>query len=384
MEFHQRRGTVSRLPDGIAADAAAGSRARGHSASGDLIVPVVLSGGGGSRLWPLSTKEKPKQFLTLFGSSSLFRHALDRVGDAQRFAAPIIVGSTRHAALCEAELGDDLADASLVLEPVARNTAPAIVMAAAVATELHGPGTLMLVMPSDQVIEDVDAFHEAVATGVAAARDGSLVTFGVRPTGPDTGYGYLEIGDELPAAPGVSKVERFVEKPPLDAAEAMVAGGRHLWNAGIFLFRADIFLEEAQRLAPNIASPALAAISSATRDGIRIVPDERALEECESESVDYAIMEHSPRVAVVPMSPGWSDLGSWDALADLIGDDGAAPFVTALDCDGCFIRSDGIPIAALGVSDLIIVASERGVLVLPKGRSQEVRMLLSMMDSMKA
>jgi len=355
-----------------------------HPASNGLIVPVVLSGGGGSRLWPFSTNETPKQFLPLVGSTTLFRQALDRVSDRIRYSAPIVVGSIRHADHCARELSSDGDDARLILEPCARNTAAAIAMAAVAAREANGEDALMLVMPSDHVIEDMTSFHQAVAAGEAAARNGRLVTFGIRPSSPDTGYGYLEMGSDVAGSPGVKDVKRFVEKPILELAEQMVAGGEHLWNAGIFLFSAKRLLEEMAQLAPAICSASILAMKHATRDGIRIVPNEDALAACPSESIDYAVMEHSAHVAVVPMSPGWSDLGSWDALAGLIGAEVPDGPVTAFDCDSCFIRSDGVQVAALGVRDLIIVASGQRLLILPRGRSQEVKTLLSMMDSLAA
>jgi mannose-1-phosphate guanylyltransferase/mannose-1-phosphate guanylyltransferase/mannose-6-phosphate isomerase len=200
--------------------------------------------------------------------------------------------------------------------------------------------------------------------------------------GPETGYGYLQVGEELADAPGVREVARFVEKPVLEVAEAMVAGGDHLWNAGIFLLPAAGFLEEATRTCPAIVEGARAAIAASGRDGIRIVPDADLLSACPAESVDYAVLELSSRVAVVPMSPGWSDVGSWDALADMVGGDSHAGPVTTIDCDNCYIRSDGIEVAALGVRDLIVVAAGGKLLILPRGRSQEVKKLLSVMDLM--
>ena len=346
------------------------------------IVPVVLSGGGGSRLWPFSTVETPKQFLPLIGERTLFQEALERVRDRLRFVEPVVVGSLRHAELCERELELESGQARLILEPCARNTAPAIAMAAFEIREAHGDDALMLVMPSDHVIEDVNAFHEAIARAEGSARAGRLVTFGILPTGPDTGYGYLEMGSEV--APGVRTVARFVEKPSFDVAEAMVAGGNHLWNAGIFLFRVGTLLEEMARVAPEIGRISQLALLSAQRDGIRIVPDVSVLGDCPSESIDYAVMEHASSVAVVPMAPGWSDLGSWDALASLVGPGSHDGPVTMLDCDDCYIRSDGLEVAALGVRDLIIVASGQRLLVLPRGRSQEVKRLLSAMAPMAA
>lgn len=361
----------------------AGESRPSRALSQNLIVPVVLSGGAGSRLWPFSTNETPKQFLPLVGNRSLFRQALERVSDRLRFSAPIVVGSVRHAELCEGELAGEDGVPRLILEPCARNTAVAAAMAALVAGEEYGQDALLLVMPSDHVIDDVPAFHAAIAVGEEAARAGRLVTFGIRPTCADTGYGYLHMGTEIAGIAGVMDVARFVEKPPRLAAEAMVAGGEYLWNAGIFLFRASSLLEEMARFAPEIARAAERAIATSTREGIYVRPAIEVLAECPNRSIDYAVMEHSARVAVVPMSPGWSDLGSWDALADLVGEGPAGP-VTLVDCENCYIRSDGVEIAALGVTDLIIVASGQRMLVLPRGRSQEVKRLLSAMEAMAA
>ena len=365
---------------------ALGNRLLSPAAAGDLspIVPVVLSGGGGSRLWPFSTTETPKQFLPLTGATSLFQQALLRVRDRHAFAAPVVVASARHGDLCERELASDGVDARLILEPVARNTAAAIAMAAAVVRDMHGPNALLLVTPSDHLIDDVDAFHRAVRIGEPAARAGRLVTFGIKPTTADTGYGYLEIGREIEGVPGVSSVARFVEKPQPELAELMVAGGSHLWNAGIFLFQAQSLLDEMMLHAPEICRAAVAAVGNREVEGIRLQADAAALADCPNLSIDYAVMESSEHVAVVPMAPGWSDLGSWDALASLVGSGESGGPVTALDCDSCFIRTDGLQVAALGVRDLIIVASGGRLLILPKGRSQEVKRLLLAMDSIAA
>jgi mannose-1-phosphate guanylyltransferase/mannose-1-phosphate guanylyltransferase/mannose-6-phosphate isomerase len=358
---------------------ASGKGSARASSAGSNLIPVVLSGGGGSRLWPFSTSAAPKQFLPLVGERTLFEEALARVQDRTQFGSPIVVGSARHAELCEKALLAEGSQARLILEPCARNTAPAIVMAASVIEEMHGPDALMLVMPSDHVIEDVPTFHDAVKKAEAAARDGRLVTFGIVPTGPDTGYGYLQMGAEVTT--GVMEVARFVEKPTLEIAQCMVEGGEHLWNAGIFLFRVGTLLEEAVRVAPAIAAFAQEAIRAANRDGIRLTPDVQVLSECPSESIDYAVMEHARNVAVVPMSPGWSDLGSWDALADLVGPTGSTDGpVTVLDCSDCYIRSGGLEVAALGLRDLIVVASGERLLILPRGRSQEVKRLLTAME----
>ena len=343
------------------------------------IIPVVLSGGGGSRLWPVSTNEKPKQFLPLNGSHTLFRGTVERVSDRSRFAAPIIVGSALHEELLERDLAG--IEAQLIFEPCAKNTAAAIAMAALMAREGHGDDALLLVMPSDHVIDDPEAFCDALVKGEAAARAGRLVAFGVRPTAPETGYGYIRLGKEIAGIQGVLEVANFVEKPCLEVAKAIVGDGEHLWNAGIFLFRVGTVLEELREFAPEIARAAEGAVASGARKGDHFWPGSAAMAGCPDKSFDYAVMEHSRRVAVVPMSPGWSDLGSWDSIADMADGQTNADFVTTVDCDDCYVRTDGLRIAALGVRDLIIVASGQRLLIVPRGRSQEVKRLLSAMGA---
>jgi mannose-1-phosphate guanylyltransferase/mannose-1-phosphate guanylyltransferase/mannose-6-phosphate isomerase len=254
-------------------------------------------------------------------------------------------------------------------------------MAAAVVQDLHGPDALLLVMPSDHVIEEVAAFHAAVSAGQRAAGAGRLVTFGIIPTGPETGYGYVQMGEDVAKAPGVREVLRFVEKPEFEAAKRFVAEGDYLWNAGIFLFKASALLREAMALAPPIHNAAVSAVRGGARNGIRITADLASLATCPSDSIDYAVMEKSSNVAVVPTSPGWSDLGSWDAMAELVGTAAPSGPVTTLDCEDCFILSDGMEVAALGLRDLIVVGSGKRLLILPRGRSQEVKSLLSRMPA---
>ena len=343
-----------------------------------MIVPVILSGGSGTRLWPLSTAEKPKQFLPLVGEKSLFHATLERVSDRQFYHPPIAVANATHRELCVEELAAE-EGARLILEPCARNTAAAIVMAAEVIREAHGPEQVMLVMPSDHVIGDVQSFHAAVALGLSATAAARLVTFGVTPTGPETGYGYLEAGKAIEGAPGAFEVERFTEKPELAKAQEMVATERHYWNGGIFMFRAGDFLEEAKAHALEIYLSGVRAIADATRDGRCILPSQARLDPCPNVSVDYAVMERSDRVAMVPLNANWSDVGSWDALAEVDAQASGGAQVTAINSNNCYVRSDGIKVALLGVEDLIIVASSNQVLVMQKGQSQDIRQLVAQM-----
>lgn len=345
-----------------------------------MIIPVILSGGSGTRLWPLSTPQQPKQFMPLTGIDSLFEQTLARVDDRSRYTAPVVVANAAHEALCLESLRRET-EAVLLLEPIARNTAVAIVMAAALVAEMHGPDALLLVMPSDHRIGDPDSFHAAVATGMTAAAAGRLVTFAVTPTSPDTGYGYLRAGPPLADASGTFEVAEFKEKPPLERAKAMVADGQHYWNGGIFLFRASVFLSEARMLAPDICNAGESAIAQAACDKVCIRPPASALEGCPDVSVDYAVMERSRHVAMVTLSADWSDVGSWDALAQLPAPPLAPGALTSLQSPNCYVRTDGLKVALLGVEDLIVVASGDRVLIMRKGQSQNIRQLVSEVNS---
>ena len=338
------------------------------------IVPVILSGGSGTRLWPMSRDERPKQFLALTGERTMFQLTLDRADDTARFAQPLIVANARHADLIEDQLEGRAA--TLILEPLARNTAPAIALAALAAN----PADPLLVMPSDHVITDGAAFMAAIDAALPLVERGWLVTFGITPDAPETGYGYIRAGEE--AAPGAHRVDRFVEKPDAATAEAMLAQGGYVWNGGIFLFRADAYLRALAEFAPAMLDAARAAMEAATQSGQRIMPDAEAFAASPSDSIDYAVMEKADRVAVVPVTMGWSDIGSWDALyalnAEPKGD------VLALDTTNCLFRSDGIRIHAVGVSDLIVVASGNDVLILPRGQSQDVKRIVEAVKAKQA
>jgi len=336
------------------------------------ILPVILSGGAGTRLWPLSRPEQPKQFHRLVDAHTLLQATALRVADAELFSPPLIIANERHAAAVEAQLAEaDTTFASLILEPMGRNTAPAIALAALAAR----PDDLLLVLPSDHVIRDVPAFHAAVRTAAALANEGWLVTFGIRPDRPETGYGYIKRGAAL--RPDAFAAERFVEKPDLETAEAYLADGGYDWNGGIFMMRAGRYLEELAAQAPDVLEPARSAMAKAARAGNRIVPNAEAFAAARSQSIDYAVMEGAERVAVVPVAMGWSDVGSWDALLDLAerdeNDVARHGDVLAIDSARCLVRSDGPAVVTVGVSDLIVVATEDAVLILPRGQSQRVR-----------
>jgi mannose-1-phosphate guanylyltransferase/mannose-1-phosphate guanylyltransferase/mannose-6-phosphate isomerase len=337
-----------------------------------MIIPVVLSGGSGTRLWPMSRSERPKQLLSLTGSETMLQLTARRTMARAGFSSPIIVANAAHADEIEAQLAQiGITDAAIVLEPAARNTAPAIALAALAAD----PSDLLLVMPSDHVIENIDALLAAVKAATPLCRDGWFATFGITPDAPDIGYGYIRRGEEL--APGVNKVDRFVEKPDLDTARAYLESGSYSWNGGIFLFTAGGYLGALGRLQPAMLAAATEGMEKARREGGRIYPDAHAFGASPSESIDYAVMEKVERVAVVPVDMGWSDLGSWDALHAIAPRDAENNVhhgeVVAIDTEGCLIRTDGPLVAAVGIKDLIVIATGDAVLILPRGSSQDVK-----------
>jgi mannose-1-phosphate guanylyltransferase/mannose-1-phosphate guanylyltransferase/mannose-6-phosphate isomerase len=339
------------------------------------IIPVILSGGGGTRLWPMSTSERPKQFLALTGAQTMFQMTLGRVMDGSRFDAPIVVANASHSALVENQMtAAAVNDRTIIYEPSARNTAPAIALAALAASDRGAP---MLVMPSDHIIADVPAFHSAIAAALPLVEQGWMVTFGIEPTGPETGYGYIRIGENLTDA--VARVDSFVEKPDAATAQAMLDAGNHAWNGGIFLFRADIYLENLAKLAPEMLHAATMAIDKAERRGNAIYPDADAFAASPSNSIDYAVMEKAERVAVAPVAMGWSDVGSWDALYEIGEKAENGNHITGparlIESSGNLIHSDGIRISAAGIDDLIIVATGNEVMVVPRGGSQIVKKL---------
>jgi len=331
---------------------------------GRPIRPVILAGGAGTRLWPLSTAERPKHLLPLLGDRSLFELTLERFGDA--FGSPIIVANRAQEQELRALVGRDT---RIILEPMKRDSAAAIALAAVLAEEQE----LLLICPSDHHIADLASFHQAITLARPAAEAGKIVTFGIEPDHPATGFGYIAAGE----GEGVRPVARFIEKPPLERAEAMLAEGGHYWNAGIFLASARSWREELERYAPAILAAAREGIELAVRDGPVIRVDEPAFSRSPAKSIDYAVMEHSDRVAVVPISMGWSDVGSWTAVFDAMdkGEGGNVVMGNAIviDSHANLIRSDGPKVAAIGVDDLVIIATGDSVLVTRLSHAQKVR-----------
>jgi mannose-1-phosphate guanylyltransferase len=332
------------------------------------IIPVILSGGSGTRLWPLSRGARPKQMLDLLGAGSMLGVTAGRVADEALFSAPVLVAAASQAEAIEAALPGL---GGLILEPEPRNTAPAIALAALTADA----DDLLLVLPSDHLIGDADGFRHAVRRAAPFAHDGWIVTFGMKAERGETGYGYIERGPAL--GDGVHQAVRFVEKPDAATAGRYAAGRRHDWNGGIFLMRAGTYLDALAGHAPEIADAAKAAMAGARREGRRTHPDAAAFAASPAQSIDYAVMEKADKVAVLPVAIGWSDIGSWDALHAVAARDAAgnaiAGDVLALDARNCLIRSEGPLVAAIGVEDLVVIATADAVLIVPRAQSQRVK-----------
>ncbi len=335
------------------------------------ILPVILSGGSGTRLWPLSREAYPKQFLQLAGEHSMLQSTWLRVADIAT-QAPIVVANEAHRFVAAEQLQQvGTTPSAILLEPVGRNTAPAIA-AAALEARRNGDDPLLLVLPSDHLIRDVGQFHQAIEAAASIADQGKLVTFGIQPTAPETGYGYIK----AVAGEGARAIERFVEKPDLDTAQAYVASGEYYWNSGMFLFRASRYLEELQRLQPQILDACHAAWEKARRDSDFIRLDTDAFKASPSDSIDYAVMEKTADAAVVPLDAGWSDVGSWTALRDVSEQDANGNAhrgdVIAIDCHDTFAYGERL-IAMVGLDDVIVVETDDAVLVGKSDRMQEVK-----------
>mgnify|MGYP002777890456 CR=1 FL=1 len=346
--------------------------------------PVILCGGSGSRLWPLSRADFPKQLLPIADEVSMLQATAQRISFPE-FASPLVIAGENHRFAVRDQLREVSAGpASIILEPEGRNTAAALGLAAH-ALSRSDPGALMLVLPSDHLIRDVPAFREAVRRAVLAAGEGWLVTFGLAALAPETGYGYIEAGEALEAAPGVSRVARFLEKPDRATAERLCADGRHHWNGGIFVMRADTYVEELERLAPEIAAACSQAMAEPETDGDFLRPGSAFLQ-APPISVDYAIFEKTERAAVVrDVEMGWSDVGSWAAVWEVGAKDTAGNVVQgdvlAEDCHDCLFRSEsGQLIAGVGLRDLAVISTRGALLVTPRNRAQDVKEIVARLE----
>jgi mannose-1-phosphate guanylyltransferase / mannose-6-phosphate isomerase len=345
------------------------------------ITPVLLCGGSGTRLWPLSRKSYPKQFVPLVGEETLFQASAKRLAGATGdigFASPVVLTNSDFRFIVTEQLqGVGIDPGTILIEPEGRNTAPAI-LAAALRVAQVNPDTVMLVAPSDHVVPDTAAFHAAVTKGLEAVKAGDLVTFGITPTHAETAYGYLELSAQPQAGEPV-KLSRFVEKPDAARAEEMLAAGNFLWNAGIFLFRAKTIIAAFEAYAPGLIEPVNAALSKAKTDlgFLRLAPEPWS--EADEISIDYAVMEKAPNLSVVPFDAAWSDLGGWDAVWREIGPDengvSLSGDATAIDCTNTLLRSDSerLEVVGIGLNNIMAVAMNDAVLVADMSRAQDVK-----------
>lgn len=350
-----------------------------------MLIPVVLSGGVGSRLWPVSRELFPKQFLPLTGSVSLLAQTLQRTAAIAQVGAPIIVCNDEHRFLVAEQLRQGaVAPAAILLEPVGRNTAPAVAVAALQAQTID-PAAVLLVLPADHVIRQPEVFADAVTRGLPAAQAGSLVTFGIVPTAPETGYGYIQAGADQ--GHGALALQKFVEKPDLATARNYLASGEYLWNSGMFLMRADVYLAELEAHAPLMLAAVRNALQKARSDLDFIRLDATAFGACPSDSIDYAVMERTSKGAVVPLACGWSDVGSWSALWEVEDKDSADNVINGdvllHEVDSSYVRSESRLVAAVGVSNLVVVETSDAVLIADKARVQDVKHIVQALKNAK-
>ncbi len=349
------------------------------------ITPVILSGGSGTRLWPMSRESYPKQLLPLSSDHSLLQETASRINEPEQFTAPMVVCNAEHRFVVAEQLNQlNINPQAIVLEPVGRNTAPAAAVAALMLLKTD-PNALILLLPSDHAIADKKAFQRAAAIAAQATADDYLVTFGVKPDRAETGYGYIHIGSPLKGHSGCFSVGEFVEKPDAPTATRYLATGSYYWNSGMFLFSAKAFIAELEQLEPEIVKACKASIDSAETDLDFVRIDEQAFALCPSKSIDYAVMEHTAHAAVIPVEIGWNDVGSWGALWDIGSKDGANNVVlgdvSIFDTQNSYIRSEGPLVTSLGIENLVVVATEDAVLVASKDRAQDVKTIVEFLKS---
>jgi mannose-1-phosphate guanylyltransferase/mannose-6-phosphate isomerase len=342
------------------------------------LVPVILCGGSGSRLWPLSRAMFPKQLLPLTSARSLLQETALRVSQLHPApAAPIVVCNEVHRFLIAAQLEEVGIEATLIMEPEGRNTAPAAAVAALIQEAVPGDASLLLVLPADHAIQKPAALLDAVRHAIPAAEQGRLVTFGIVPTIPETGYGYLRaVSSDAP----VRAVDRFIEKPDFETARRYVQSGDYFWNSGMFLFSASACLEELNAHAPDIVTACRAALATSVTSGRSVALGTDAFLACPADSIDYAVMEKTDKASVVSLDAGWSDVGSWAALHELSQQDAEGNAllgdVVALDCRDSYIRADSRLVTAIGLEGCVVIETKDAVLVAPGDRAQDVKKIV--------
>ena len=347
-----------------------------------MIRPVILSGGSGTRLWPLSRAAYPKQLMPLVGKESLLQETVQRVADPAQFSAPFLICNDEHRFLVAEQLRAlGVKPEAIVLEPLARNTAAAVAAAALMAE----PSSLLLILPSDHYIQDTGAFRAAAAKAAKAAEAGALVTFGIHARSPETAYGYIRRGEALTETPDCLRVAAFVEKPDAATATKYLASGEYFWNAGMFLFRADRFLAELAEFEPAIKSAVEKSVAGATRDLDFIRLEKAAFAEAPAISIDYAVMEKTKHAAVVPVEMGWTDVGSWSALWDvtekdangnaLIGD------VVSVDVKDSYIRGESRLVTAIGLENIVLIETVDAVMAVSRDRAQDLKLVIDKLSA---
>jgi len=339
------------------------------------IQPVIMSGGSGTRLWPMSRIIKPKQFLPLVTDETLFQETALRLQD-ENYSPPVVICGESHIPLVETQLAAlNITPAAIITEPMPRNTA-AVAAVASAWTQKHNKGALVLLTPADHHIANPAGFRASVSLGAPAAQTGSIVTFGIHPTEPHTGFGYIENSTEI--SPSVFRVSAFKEKPDHKTAQTYIKSGNYHWNAGIFLFGADAMMTELTGYAEDIAKHASNALNTSRSSGNVITLNREAFSQCPSDSIDYAVMEQTAHAAVVaPVDVGWNDIGSWTAIET----DTDRSQISTIDCTNTTIRTSGPMVAAIGVKDMIVVATDDAVLIAPKARAQDVKSIISDLKS---
>ncbi len=349
-----------------------------------MIIPIILAGGSGSRLWPLSRAKHPKQFHALVSAEPLLVDAARRVPSAEPYMPPLIITNEENRfGVAAAFKNAKLAHQGIVLEPAGRSTAPAAAVAAQLAIENAGPDAVLLIMPSDHHIDNPRDFLDAVEAGCEAAKNGMFVTFGVKPSKPETGFGYVKTGGSA-GFNKVLKVDRFVEKPDKETAKRFCAEPGYFWNAGIFLFGAKAYLDELSRFEPKMVQACLDAVKNATRDFdfIRLADSFR---QCPANSIDYAVMERTDNAALVPLEAGWSDVGTWDALFEAAekdaGENAVRGDVLLRNASRCYVRAESGMVAIAGVEDLIVVSTKDATLVAKRGDSGAVKEVVQQLAS---
>ncbi|WP_085298214.1 mannose-1-phosphate guanylyltransferase/mannose-6-phosphate isomerase [Cognaticolwellia mytili] len=342
-----------------------------------MVLPVIMAGGTGSRLWPLSRQLFPKQFLSLHGDSSMLQNTIKRLANIEHQAPVVICNEEHRFAVAEQLRSAELPYSQILLEPIGRNTAPAIALAAFNAIK-QGQNPLLLVLAADHVIKDNDAFTQAIKNAELLANNNKLVTFGIEPTAPEVGYGYIKAKE---STDGILAVDKFIEKPNITAARQYLSQGNYFWNSGMFLFKASVFLDELKQHRPDIFTACEAAIATTIQDLSFVRVDKEAFEHCPEDSIDCAVMEKTKNAVVVPMNANWSDIGSWSALWDIEDKDQYGNVshgdVISIDSTNCYINAQDKLVTTLGLDDIVVVETKDAILISKKSAVQKVKSIVS-------